>query len=275
MHLAIPVLESLQLVSTLPASGASDIAAGNVHLTTSSRKLSLHSRKNISKSSQARPGIDVVPFRKLGVPVPLSRKEALELAIEVLSAQRELLLVTSSRFRRLKFTLLIDGICFQTTLHLFRRPDFCGAFKENYLGSNTARTPDAERLPPVPDRPHPEEAEPSEPMTTNHWVTPLNLKTAWYFDNVSNSGVGSWRVLVSKSAERALREAYGGDKKTFRIRIKKIVYGLSLIPAFVRNLIYSNRVSLQIGSCPTGIFQVTITRGLPDQTPQFTYLRQS
>jgi len=121
----------------------------------------------------------------------------------------------------------MDDICFQTTLHLFRRHDFCGVFKENYLGSNIIRRTDPERLLPVSDCPHLEEAELPEPITTNHWMARLNLKTTWYFDNVSNSGVGNWRVLVSKSAERALREAYGGDKKTFRIRIKKIVYGLS------------------------------------------------
>jgi hypothetical protein len=121
--------------------------------------------------------------------------------------------------------LSIDNLCYQTTLGLFRRRDLYSVFKESYVERKTTLMPNAgesqnKQLPPSSDCP--QDAGPSAVTSANFWVEPPSA--AQYFDSISNSDVGDWRVLISTRAERALRDACKGDAETFRIRIKKIMY---------------------------------------------------
>jgi hypothetical protein len=51
------------------------------------------------------------------------------------------------------------------------------------------------------------------------------MKAALYFESVE--GFGDWRIFISTSADRDLREARRSDQKRFDIYVKKIRYSCS------------------------------------------------
>jgi hypothetical protein len=61
------------------------------------------------------------------------------------------------------------------------------------------------------------------------------LKAALYFD--SAEGFGNWQILVSKTAEKHLREARRADAGMFEIYVKKIKCAHFILPYLVMSLI--------------------------------------
>lgn len=163
---------------------------------TKRKKASQKARKYMRKGRQMTKPVDSTPFRALHLEVPTSHGEAKEMALGILSEQKDIL---------------------KSHLSLLRLKSLTEILKRNYIppAIMDVAAKDSGALANRSDQDIKilEEVPAAYPQ-----VQPM--KAALYFDSVE--GFGQWRILISGRADRNLREMRKKDINLFRITLKKI-----------------------------------------------------
>lgn len=162
------------------------------------RQTQKHRKKN-SRAQRPAMSVDPKPFNRLGIPVPVTRSEALRQVDRILQEQACVL--------RQHFETL-------------RKPELVSRIRDAYIPTRSA------------DDDHLDASGDADKSVASVAVSELQselppafpqiqpMKAAFHFDSVD--GFGEWRILISSRADRNLREAKRGDQKLFGIILKKI-----------------------------------------------------
>ncbi|KAH9022666.1 P-loop containing nucleoside triphosphate hydrolase protein [Lactarius hengduanensis] len=160
------------------------------------KKTSQKAQKYARRGRQMTKPVDSTPFRALHLEVPTSHGEAKEMALEILSKQKSVLM---------------------SHLYLFRLESLSEILKRNYIPPAVVETVVEDNGAPA-DRSGQDTEIPEEVPAAYPQVQPM--KAALYFDSVE--GFGHWQILISGRADRNLREMTKKDRNLFRITLKKI-----------------------------------------------------
>ncbi|KAH9172883.1 hypothetical protein EDB89DRAFT_1962838 [Lactarius sanguifluus] len=160
------------------------------------KKTSQKARKYARRGRHMTKPVDSTPFQALHLEVPTSHGEAKEMALEILSKQKRILM---------------------SHLYLFRLESLSEILKRNYIPPAVVETV-VEDNGALADRSDQDTEILEEVPAAYPQVQPM--KAALYFDSVQ--GFGQWRILISGRADRNLREMRKKDTNLFHITLKKI-----------------------------------------------------
>ncbi|KAI9462690.1 hypothetical protein HD554DRAFT_2175805 [Boletus coccyginus] len=138
--------------------------------------------------------VDVAPFHKLGVGVPLDNANASQIAREISDDLKMIL--------KFCLELLLEPCLAQQLKHAYVSTG--DAMTEHPSAAQESKVIDSEAVKPKPS------AYPK--------VQPM--KAALYFENAD--GFGEWRIIIGTDATKKLRELAKGDRKKCAIVVKKI-----------------------------------------------------
>ena len=159
--------------------------------------------------------IDISPFQKLGVKIPFSYAEAVQMARDISDKLKSLLQVC----RRLLQFQIYSLTRSQSYLELLLEPILAPQLRDAYVSTHDDATDTPRPLAPAPRETAVVEAAEAKPSAYPK-VQPI--KAALYFENAE--GFGDWRIIVSTNATKKLRELANGDRKKCAIVVKKIKY---------------------------------------------------
>ena len=112
--------------------------------------------------------------------------------------------------------LLLLNAC-QHYLDFLRKPELITVFRETYV--NTSLTSPSEDIV-VPGSTNSGDAVQEQQNVPAAYPMIQPMKAAFHFTSVE--GFGDWRIFISTSADKDLREARRSDQKRFAIYVKKI-----------------------------------------------------